>query len=239
MMTSRKSRAQALVEFALVLMLILTTMVGGVLVIQALFWQQALQDVVARAGQWGAMTNSNTEIEAILNEAKQRFGIREKINGIEVFGENVQYTIEPRDENVRVLGTKLSITLTARLPLVGVGVSLEANLGARAVVLVERGKMRFVTPQVPPAQIAVGSYVLVETTGGESLNARRQPGLQGSPYFALFKGDRVIVVDGPVIKDGLRWWKIEKRFPNKTKLTGWSVDQADTIQTLQVVTQTF
>jgi hypothetical protein len=212
-----RTRAQALVEFALVLMLIVVTMVGGVLTIQAIFLQQRLIDIVTRAAQWGATTNSNEEINRILDEARG-------------FSRNITITISPLTG--RKIGDKLIIDVQAAIPMVGAGIALDANIGARSVVLVEHGPMRFVEPEAEQPRVTIGSYVQIETTAGESLNVRRQPGLRGTPFWSLFKGDTAIVIDGPVILDGLRWWKVERRFRNNTVLSGWCVDKADTVNTL-------
>jgi hypothetical protein len=220
----RHKRAQALVEFALVLMLIITTMVGGVLTIQALFLQQRMIDIVTRAAQWGAITNSNDEINRILQEARG-------------FSRNVTITITPLEG--RKIGDKLTVEVQAAIPMFGVGVALDANIGARSVVLVEHGPMRFAAPQADPPQVRIGSYVQIETTANESLNVRRQPGLRAGVFWSLFRGDKAIVVDGPVVQDGLRWWKIERRFPNGQVLSGWCVDKADTVNTLNLISQVF
>jgi hypothetical protein len=242
----RRKPAQALVEFALVLMLIITTMVGGVLTIQALFLQQRLIDIVTRAAQWGATTNSDEQMYRILAEAC-------------TFSRNVQITITPKEDKTsddkrdqvlasvcifsrdvptpitakegRKIGDKLIVEVQAKVPLLGAGVALEANIGARSVVLVEHGPMRFGPPQVDPPQVSIGSYVRIQTTAGESLNVRRQPGLRAATFWSLFNGNTAIVIDGPVLVDGLRWWKVERRL-NGQVLSGWCVDKADTVDTL-------
>lgn len=219
-----RTRAQALVEFALVIMLILTTMAGGVLIIQALFLQQRVLDIVTRAAQWGAMTNSNEEINKILDEARY-------------FSNDVTITISPLTN--RRIGDKLTIEVQARIPLLGVGTALEANIGSRTVVLVEHAPMRFVTPQEIIPTVKVGDYVRIETTAGESLNVRRQPGLRANVYWSLFRGNTALIIDGPAVVDGLRWWRVERRFPNGQVLNGWCVDKADTVDTLNLIDSTF
>ncbi len=220
----RRKPAQALVEFALVVMLIVSTMVGGALTIQALFLQQRLIDIVTRAAQWGATTNSNEEINRVLNEARS-------------FSRSVSITITPLEG--RKIGDKLIIEVQASIPMLGAGVALDANLGARSVVLIEHGPMRFAEPQAEVPQVGIGSYAQIETTAGESLNVRRQPGLRAGVFWSLFRGDKVIVIDGPVVRDGLRWWKVERRFPNGQVLSGWCVDKADTVSTLVLIDRTF
>jgi hypothetical protein len=222
----KRSKAQALVEFALVLMLIITTMVGGVLTIQALFLQQRLIDIVARAAQWGGMTNSNEEMNKILDEAR-------------TFSSDVTVRFDPVDPRRRVIGSTLTVEVTARIPLVGAGVALEANLGARSVIIIEHAPMRFAVPAPPPFTFKVGDFVRIQTTANESLNVRRAPGLKGGVIWSLFQGNLAFIVDGPVTVDGLRWWKVERRQRGGQVLVGWCVDRADTVDTLVLVTKSF
>jgi len=216
-------RGQAFVEFSMVLILIMTILVGGVLVIQAIFMQQRLIDIVSRAAQWGAMTNSNEQINLILDEAR-------------AFSTDVQIRIIPDDVRQRPIGSKMTLEVYAQVQMLGSGISLTANLGARAVILVEHDPMRFALPEEPLRTLQLGDVVRVNTTAGESLNMRRLAGLAGGQFASLYKGDIVIIIDGPVLKDGLRWWRVEKRLQNSKKpLQGWCVDKADTVDTLELL----
>lgn len=207
-------------------MLIITTMVGGVLTIQALFLQQRLIDIVARAAQWGGMTNSNDEMEKILDEARS-------------FSSDVSIRFDPIDPRKRVIGSTLTVEVTARIPLLGAGVALEANLGARSVIVIEHAPMRFAIPAPPEFTFEIGDYVRIQTTGNESLNVRRAPGLKGGVIWSLFPGNFAYIIDGPVTKDGLRWWKVERRQRGGGVLVGWCVDRADTVQTMVLVAKSF
>jgi|GEM_PF-1060838 len=216
-------RAQALVEFALVIMLLISTLVGGVLVIQALFLQQRLIDIVARAAEWGASTNNNSQIAQIVEEARH-------------FSDQVTVVIEPFDPKDRPIGSKLTVSIVAVIPMFGPGVALTAQLGASNTALIEHNPMRFATPPPVPITFHVDDYVSVHTTAGESLNVRRTPGIKGSTFFSLFNGGKAIIIDGPVELNGLRWWKI---YDLRSKLSGWCVDKADTVDTLTYITSFF
>ncbi len=216
-------QGQALVEFALVLMLIITTMVGGVLVIEALFLEQRLIDIVSRAAEWGASTNNNDQVQQIIDEAL-------------TFSHDVTVTINPPDPKNRPIGSKFTVAISARIPMLGPGVALTAQLGATTTVLIEHNPMRFGLPIPPDFRFHAGDYVRVRTTAHESLNVRRTPGIKGATFFSLFNGDYATIVGGPVEANGLRWWQV---YASRAKLTGWCVDQADTVQTLNLIAKFF
>ncbi len=211
-------RGQALVEFALVFMLIISTMTGGVLVIQALFLQQRIIDIVARASEWGASTNSNEQIMAIVNEAL-------------TFSDHITYTLTPSDPAARKIGTKFTVSIGAEIPLLGAGTSLIAHLGASNTVLIENNPMKFAPPIAEKPTIRIGDLVVANTTAGENLKVHVDAGLKASTHFVLYKQDLATIIGGPVIKNGLRWWKI---YDIRVKLTGWCVDNADGVETLVI-----
>jgi hypothetical protein len=214
---------QAFVEFAMVLILIITILVGGILVIRALFMQQSLLDVAARAIQWGSATNSNEEMQRIINDARS-------------FAPDLSVTIDPPDAAQRPIGTLLTLTLRANVPLVGPFVSLNAPLSARVAAVIQHNPMRFVEPSLPPISLQAGDYARVFTTAGDNLNVRRKPGLDGDVAFILHPNTQVQVIGGPVDANGLRWYKV---YLLHSKLTGWCVGRADQVNTLVKIGKVF
>ncbi len=96
--------------------------------------------------------------------------------------------------------------------------------------------MDFVAPINTKPVVQVGDYVQIQTTAGDSLNLRRKPGLDGDTMASLYKGTFALVVDGPVYANGLRWWRV---YIHRSKLYGWCVDSADTVDTLVPITRSF
>ena len=233
----RAQRGQAFVEFAMVLLLIITILTGGLLIIRALFMQQSLLDVATRAAQWGSATNSDAEMRRIIKEASS-------------FAPNVTVVIDPPDNPPRPIGTMFTLTLRANIPLVGPTISLNAPLSARVAAVIQHNPMRFVEPGQPPITLHPGDFVKVFTTAGDSLNVRRKPGLDGDVAFQLrpslpigspllgkpFPDSLLQVISGPVTANGLVWYKI---YMMHSKRTGWCVGRADQVNTLQKVGEVF
>lgn len=232
---------QALVEFALVIMLIVSTMIGGVFVIRSLLVQQQITDIVARAAQWGAMTNSNDEIERILKETCDLVsgGCENKDTCSFLSGQctpNVQISFDPADAKKRTIGTRLTINVVAQVPMFGPGIALLSQMGARSIVMIEHEPMRFALPEPPPFEFHYGDLVRIHTTAGDTLNVRRKPGLKGDTYFIIPNTYTATIVGGPVYANGLRWWQV---YYARAKLTGWCVDRADDVDTLILVARFF
>ncbi|MHB8628999.1 MAG: TadE/TadG family type IV pilus assembly protein [Aggregatilineales bacterium] len=209
-------RGQAYVEFAMVLLIIITLLVGGILVIRALFLEENLNDIATRAAQWGASTNNNDQVMQIINEAHS-------------FATDLQVTLNPPDAAHRPIGTVFTVTLKANVPMVGPGLALIVPLGAQASALIEHTPMSFSQPLLTNTLLRIGDTVLVHTTAGDTLTVRHNPGLDGTRAFYMHDKDHAIIVGGPTLANGLRWWQI---IYGRAKLTGWCVDQADTVTTL-------
>ncbi|MGQ9585947.1 MAG: SH3 domain-containing protein [Anaerolineae bacterium] len=64
-------------------------------------------------------------------------------------------------------------------------------------------------PTPPPPALAVGSRAEVTTRGGARLSLRREPGTAGELVARLLPGTEVVIVDGPVERDGYVWWKVD------------------------------
>jgi len=222
-LTQRAQSGQAFVEFAMVLILIVTILTGGLLVIRALFLQQSLLDVATRAIQWGSSTNSNEEMQRIIDEAKN-------------FAPNVIVIMDPPNADQRPIGTLFTLTLRANIPLVGPTIALTAPLSARVAAIIQHNPMRFVAPTSPPFNLQVGDYTRVFTTAGDNLNVRRKPGLDGDVAFILHPNTQVQIVGGPVDANGLRWYKV---YLLHSKLTGWCVGRADQVDTLIKIGRVF
>jgi len=200
-----------------------TILVGGILVIRALFMQQSLLDVAARAIQWGSATNSNEQMQQIIDEAKS-------------FAPDLSVTIDPPLEGLRPIGSILTLTLRANVPLVGPFVNLTAPLSARVAAIVQHNPMNFVKPAPPLFNLQPGDYTRVFTTAGENLNVRRKPGLDGDVAFIVHPNTQVQIVGGPLDANGLRWYKI---YLIHSKLSGWCVGQADKVNTLVKIGEVF
>jgi hypothetical protein len=80
------------------------------------------------------------------------------------------------------------------------GVATEANIVpvARAVPLEQAG-----------GAFAVGSRLWVTGTGGAGLNLRSAPLLSSDLLGALDEGDLVQVLEGPVVADGINWYRVD------------------------------
>lgn len=83
------------------------------------------------------------------------------------------------------------------------------------------------TPTTAPT-LQVGGTATVTTTGGDILNMRNGAGRGYELVAKLSAGTVVMLLEGPVEADGLRWWRI--RTPDG--MEGWAVEQVDDEQTL-------
>jgi len=234
---------QAYVEFALVLLIIITLLSGGVLVIRALFLEENLYDIVTRAAQWGASTNNYGQVMQIIHEASS---FASDLQGTLTYCPAPQFTnctssdftidlqapfslSNNLQRSVGPLNALLTISLHANVPMVAPGFGLVAPLGAQASALIEHTLMSFSQPLLTSTPLRIGDNVLVHTTAGDALTVRHNPGLDGIRAFYMHDGDHAVIVGGPALANGLRWWQV---IYGRSKLTGWCVDQADTVTTL-------
>jgi hypothetical protein len=234
---------QAYVEFALVLMIIITLLVGGVLVIRALFLEENLHDIATRAVQWGASTNNYGQVMQIIHEASS---FATDLQGTLTYCPAPEFTnctssnftidlqapFSPSDNLQRAVGpynALFTVSLHANVPMVGPGLALVAPLGAQASALIEHTPMSFSQPLLTSTPLRIGDNVLVHTTAGDLLTVRHNPGLDGIRAFYMHDGDHAVIVGGPALANGLRWWQIVY---GRSKLIGWCVDQADAVITL-------
>lgn len=72
-----------------------------------------------------------------------------------------------------------------------------------------------------PGVVALGMTVKVSGTGNEGLRMRSGAGTDQSVLFLANEDEYFTIIDGPVIKDSLIWWRIQG-VENGQK-TGWSV----------------
>ncbi len=76
------------------------------------------------------------------------------------------------------------------------------------------------TLQILPGVVARGDVVLVNGTGQGGLRMRSNPGTEATVMFVANENEYFNVVDGPVIKDNLIWWKIQSL--TDAQKVGWS-----------------
>lgn len=86
------------------------------------------------------------------------------------------------------------------------------------------------TPTATPAsgRLAVGASAIVNTTLGDTLNLRSQPGLRTQVIARLERGTSVTLLEGPRLADNLTWWRVSAADYGE----GWVVESVDNIQTL-------
>lgn len=72
-----------------------------------------------------------------------------------------------------------------------------------------------------PGVVSLGMTVQVSGTGQDGLRMRAEPGTDQTVVFVANEGEYFSIIDGPVIKDSLIWWKIQA-LDNAQKV-GWSV----------------
>lgn len=76
--------------------------------------------------------------------------------------------------------------------------------------------------------LTVDTVAIIQTTEGDRLNMRDNPGLSSTIVARVDNGVRVVIISGPIAADGFTWWEI--RLP--TGQTGWVVERAEGVQTL-------
>lgn len=86
-----------------------------------------------------------------------------------------------------------------------------------------------VAPTVSPATLAVGGQAEVFTTEGDALNMRSAPGTAFEVVARVPSGMQVTLLEGPISADGFDWWRVQI----DANTTGWVVESADNVQTLQ------
>mgnify|MGYP001611627537 CR=1 FL=1 len=81
----------------------------------------------------------------------------------------------------------------------------------------------FPTPDSQSAkQFTLGELVEVYGTQGDGLRIRESPGLEATILILGLESEVFQVVEGPVISDGLSWWRITNLYdPTET---GWAAD---------------
>jgi hypothetical protein len=72
-----------------------------------------------------------------------------------------------------------------------------------------------------PGVVALGMKVKVTGTGDEGLRMRSNAGMDQTVMFLANEGETFTIVDGPIIKDSMIWWKIQGNEDNRK--IGWSV----------------
>jgi Tol biopolymer transport system component len=78
------------------------------------------------------------------------------------------------------------------------------------------------SPNVPPPDLVVGGQAVVSTTGGDTLNLRRDPSRSAPVLRVLKSGTAVTILAGPQNAEGFRWWQVRANDDNSV---GWVVDQ--------------
>lgn len=61
---------------------------------------------------------------------------------------------------------------------------------------------------VPSPQLTIGNYARVANTDGQALRARSGPGTSYEIAARFPEGTRLLILDGPTVADGYRWWKV-------------------------------
>ncbi len=68
--------------------------------------------------------------------------------------------------------------------------------------------------------VRLGDVVQVTTANGRNLSIRYEPGVRGLLIKRVVAGTHLQVIDGPVILDNVRWWKVQRA----DGLTGWAAE---------------
>jgi hypothetical protein len=73
----------------------------------------------------------------------------------------------------------------------------------------------------PPQRLEPGMEAQVSFRLGLRLRIREEPGLNSAVITSLSRGTRLTVLEGPVCRNGYKWWNVEIR---GTGLTGWMAE---------------
>jgi len=65
-----------------------------------------------------------------------------------------------------------------------------------------------------------GDVIMVTTANGRNLSIRYEPGVHGLLKKRVAAGTHLQIIDGPVILDNVRWWKVQRA----DGLTGWAAE---------------
>lgn len=77
------------------------------------------------------------------------------------------------------------------------------------------------TPEPLVLTLRVDGFAQVSNTEGRALRGRAAPGLKAPVRVAFAEGERVRILEGPVIADQYIWWRVEGRAG-----TGWAAQQS-------------
>ncbi len=65
-----------------------------------------------------------------------------------------------------------------------------------------------------------GDVVMVTTANGRNLSIRYEPGVRGLLKKRVVAGTHLQIIDGPVLLDNVRWWKVQRA----DGLNGWAAE---------------
>ncbi len=68
--------------------------------------------------------------------------------------------------------------------------------------------------------VRLGDVVMVTTASERNLSIRYEPGVHGLLKKRVVAGTHLQVIDGPVILDNMRWWKVQRA----DGLSGWAAE---------------
>lgn len=77
------------------------------------------------------------------------------------------------------------------------------------------------TPEPVVLTLRVDGFAQVANTEGRALRGRAAPGLKAPVRVAFAEGERVRILEGPVLADQYIWWRVEGRDG-----TGWAAQQS-------------
>jgi hypothetical protein len=136
--------------------------------------------------------------------------------------------------NVIIAAVFLAVILCCLALILQIGVFpyFNAHADQKAIVEVTSADMNAatasnnesVTPTPPvnvlPGVVSRGNIVIVNGTGQNGLRMRSTPGTDAPILFVANENEYFNVVDGPVIKDSMIWWKIQSL--SDSQKVGWS-----------------